>query len=230
MLHRLQRPLLVDKTHLLLLQRGLFLRDHRFQPHLLVRFGVGLLVELPVGQVKPFQGCLRQLDAQLPVFLLYLVVLFRLFRLVLEAFQLVIDLEQEILYPRQVLLRSIQLLPGLFLPRLIDGNPRGLLQHPATAIVLVLDDIIHHPQLDNGIAVRAHPRIHEQVLDILQPAGDIIEPVFALPAFIELSRDCHRAEFRRQEILRILKGQAHLGKTGGAAGSAAVKDKAFKIF
>ena len=145
MLHRLQRPFLLDESQFLLLHCSFFSGNHRFQSYLPVRLRLRLFVQLPVSQVKPLQCCFGQLDGQFPVFFPDLEVFFGFLRLVFQAFQLVIDLEQEILDPGQVLLSSIQLLPGFLFPGLVDGNPRRLLQHPSTAIVLILDDIVHHP-------------------------------------------------------------------------------------
>ncbi len=86
------------------------------------------------------------------------------------------------------------------------------------------------PKLDDGIAVGADAGIHEEVLDILQAAADIVQAVFTFPAFIEFSGDGNRTEFRWKEVLGVFEGQAHLRQTRSRAGAGPVKDQAFEVF
>ena len=82
----------------------------------------------------------------------------------------------------QVLFGGIQFQLGFFLPGFVDGDTRGLFEHAAAAVVFVFDDIIHHAQFDDGVAVVAHTGIHEQVVDVFQAAGHIVEGGIRSPA------------------------------------------------
>ena len=93
MLHGLQSPFLLDKPYFLLLQCRFLLCNNGLQTNLFIRLAVGLFIQLAIGKIKAFQGRLGQLDAQLPVFLLDLIIFLRLLGLIFQAFQLVVDLE-----------------------------------------------------------------------------------------------------------------------------------------
>jgi hypothetical protein len=70
MLHRLQRPLLLDKPHPLLFHPASSVAITASSLTFLSVSVIGLLIQLPVSQVKPLQCRLGQLDAQFPVFFL----------------------------------------------------------------------------------------------------------------------------------------------------------------
>src|SRR5690606_3135658 len=75
-----------------------------------------------------------------------------------------------------------------------------------------------------------YSRIHKQVLDIFQTAGNIIQAVFTFPAFIKLSGNCYRVEFGGKKVSCIFKGKAHLSQAAGRTGFGTVKYQAVAVF
>ena len=108
-LHILQIFFLGNKAQLFLLHRRLFQRNGRFEFNAFVHFGLLLLVKNAVGNVKPLQRCLGQLNAHLFVILLYLKIFLRFFSLALQTFQLVVYLKQQVFNTGKVLLGEVKL-------------------------------------------------------------------------------------------------------------------------
>ncbi|MCW3111095.1 MAG: hypothetical protein JWQ09_5601, partial [Segetibacter sp.] len=187
-------------------------------------------VQFAVSIVKTFQRRFCQLNRNLFIILLDLVVFLRLLCLVLKGFQLVVDLEQQVLDPVQVTLGCVQFRLRLFLTGLVNGDTGSLLQHPPPAVLLIANNIVHHSQLDDRITVGAHSRIHKQVMDILHTTAHIVQAILTLPVLIKFTGYSHRAKLGRQQILGVLKSQAHLGKTTCATGTAAVKNQRLEVF
>ena len=105
-----------------------------------------------------------------------------------------------------------------------------MFEHFPAAIFFVFDDIIHHTEFDNGIAIGTHPGIHEEVMDILQTAGYIIQAVFAFPVFIVFAGDGYSIELSGQEVFGILEGQAYFSQPASTAAFRAVEHETFEVF
>ena len=128
------------------------------------------------------------------------------------------DFKKKILNPCQILLCCVQLKLGLFFSGFVYADAGSLLQHFAAAVFFVFDDVVNHAQFHDGIAVCADSRIEEKVMDVLQTALNIIQPVFTLTTFIELSGNGNSVELCRQKILGIVEGKAHFSQTTGTPG------------
>ena len=157
----MQCPFLLYETQFLLFYRRFFVGNLSLQPNLLIHLGFLLLIQLLVGDVKPFQGSFCQFHRNFLIFFLQFKILLRLLCLIFQCLQLVVYLKQQILNTRQILFGGVQFASCLFLSGLINGDARRLFQHPSTTVFLVADDVVHHPKLNDGVAVGADARIQE---------------------------------------------------------------------
>ena len=78
--------------------------------------------------------------------------------------------------------------------------------------------------------VRADAGIQEQVLDIFQPALNIIEAVFTFAAFIKFACYGNGAEFGGKQVPGILKSEAYLSQAAGTAGFGTIENQTFQVF
>ncbi len=156
-------------------------------------------------------------------------VLLCFFGLVLEGFELIVDLEDEVLDAGQVLFCRLQFVTGFFLPGLIDRDAGSLLQHFSTTVVFVLDQVIDHVQGDDGVTVGTDTGIQKQILNVFQPALHIVEPIFTFPALVEATGDGNSIEFRRQQVARVLESETDLCQSAGTTGLGSVKNQAFQV-
>ena len=217
MLHLLQGFFLLYKAELILLYRCLFLRYGRFHLKAPVYFLLLLLIEIFIGNIESFQRSFCQFNAELFIFLFDLIIFLRLLCLAFQAFELVIDLKKKVFNTCKILLGGIQLQLCLFFSRFVNSDAGSLFQHTAAAVFLVFNNIIHHAQLNNSIAVGAYPGIKKKIVYVFEAAVHIVEPVFAFAAFIKFSCNGYRAEFGRQQVACILKCKAHLSQSAGAS-------------
>jgi hypothetical protein len=145
-----------------------------------------------------------------------LVVLLGLLRLPLERADRLLDLLHDVVHAGEVLLDLVQL-PHRGLPAdLVLRHPGGLLEELAPLVVAVAQDGLDHLQLDDRVGVAPHPGVHEEVLDVLQPAGDLVEEVFALPGPEDAPADGHLGILARQDVLRVLDREGDFGEPQGA--------------
>ena len=204
---------LFNKLQFFLFKISLFIGNLGINTNLAIGFLLLLLSEFTVLDVETFKGCLGQLDRLDLVLLFDLKIFLCLLGLAFQCFQLVVDLKQEVLNPGQILLCCIQFEFGLFFSGFVDADAGSLFQHFPTAVFLVFDDVIHHAQFHDGVAVCADTCIQEEVVDILQTTLNIVQPVLALPAFVKLPGYCYCIELRGQKVLGVVKSKAHLGQT-----------------
>ena len=220
---------LFDELQFESLQFRLFPQYSGIDANFAVGFRLLLFAEFLVLHIESFQRCFGQFNGFDFVFFFDLVVALGFFRLAFQCFQLIVDLEQKIFDACQVLLGGIQLQLCLFLSRFVNGDACCLFQHAPTGIVFVLDDVVHHSQFHDRVAVGAHARIQEQVDDVLQPALYIVEAVFALPAFVKAAGDGHGTEFRWQQVFGVLERQADFRHSARVPGLGTVEHQAIQI-
>ena len=67
-------------------------------------------------------------------------------------------------------------------------------------------------------------------MNVLQPALDIIQPIFALAAFVEFAGDRYGVEFRGQQIPGVLEGEADFCQATRTARPRTVEDQTLQVF
>jgi hypothetical protein len=109
--------------------------------------------------------------------------------LALQGFELLLDLGDDVVHAQQVLLGGIELELGLATTRAVLGDARGFLDEGAAVGRLVREDLADLALLDEGVRLRTEAGVHEQLVDVLQPAGGAVHQVLALAVAVEAARD-----------------------------------------
>src|SRR5690606_9332967 len=108
-----------------------------------------------------------------------LLVLLRLRPLAGEAPDLRGDFGDEVLEPRQILLRTLEPALRRLAPVLVATDARRLLEHVPALLGAVGQDRVDHALLDDGVAVRAETGVAEHVEDVAQPRRLAVQQVVA---------------------------------------------------
>ena len=133
--------------------------------------------ELP-RQVAEFPGGDPQVEAAKLV--LQRLVSFRLAHLPIEAAQLTLHLVQDILHPRQVRPGILHLPLRLLLPDAELGHTRRLLDDHPLLFGPGVDDRQDLALLDDGVSAGSRAGVEEELGDVLEPAGDLVDEELAL--------------------------------------------------
>ena len=212
-------------------------RQARFQPR-----DLGVHDFLRVGRVRklareraflllrrqPLPAGSEQL--QLPQLAAQLAELLRLLRLPLETLQAAAHLADHVGEPQQVLLGGLQLALGLLSACLVLGDSGRLFDDRAPVLRLRADDETDAALLDDGVRARPDARAEEQLGDVEQPAGGLVDLVFARAVAEQAARHGDVGEsrvLRRHEAAVVLEGDRHLGHAGGRTRLAAAEDDVF---
>ncbi len=145
----------------------------------------------------------------------------------LQRLQALAHLPDHVGEPEQVLLGGLQLALGLLAARLVLGDPGGLLQDRAAVLGLGADDEADATLLDDRVGARADAGAEEQLGDVEQPAGGLVDLVVALAAAEEPARDGDLAEariLRRHQSAVVLEGERDLRHARGRTALAPRED------
>ena len=128
--------------------------------------------------------------------------------LTLQRAALLLDLEDDVVDARQVLLRGLELELGRAAARLVLGDAgRFLDQLPAIGRPRAED----HPNLallDDRVGLGAEARVHQQFVDVAEPAHFAVDQVFAVARAVEPARDFDVAGEDAGEVLERLGARA----------------------
>ena len=106
-------------------------------------------------------------------------------RLALQRPALLLDLEDDVVEAGQVLLGGVELQLGGAAAGLVLGDPGGFLDQLAA---IGRPRAENHPDLallDDGVGLGAQPGVHQQFVDVAQPAVSAVDEVLALARAIE---------------------------------------------
>ena len=98
----------------------------------------------------------------------------------LQVLDLAVDLAQDVVDAQQVLARALHLALGGELAAAIERRAGGLLDEQAAVLRLGVDQLLDAPLLDDRVGLRADPGAEEQLGDVLQPAGRLVDEVLRL--------------------------------------------------
>ena len=156
-----------------------------------------------------------ELVAQHQVFLCLFGLLLQRADLELQFFNFVVDADE-------ILFRLFQLALGFFFPIAVAGNPGSLFKDFPTVRALGGDDIGNLPLADDGVAVAAEARVHQEAVDVLQADRFLVDIIFALAAAIVAAGEHKLTAFRLKEVFRVIENQGNLCKShwGAHFGSA----------
>lgn len=148
-------------------------------------------------------------------------------RLPLERRDLPPDLCEHVRHAQQVLLGGLELALRLLAPRLVPADPGRLLDQVAPVLGPGRDDRGDLALFDDRVAPRADAGVAEEVVDVAQPAGGLVDQVLGLAAAVEPSRDLDlriAREGGRGPALGVVEGEHHLGHAGRPAELGAGED------
>src|SRR3990172_4169191 len=141
----------------------------------------------------------------------------RLVRLSLERVSLPLDLVNDIVDPKQVLLCRLQLHQCRLLSHLICHEAGSLLNEEPALVSLRAHGVADGPLLDESVGLTPKPGIEEQIGDISKTARNMVKQVLALPGAIQSACDRHLVELCGNVDIIIGKGQGYVGHPEGFA-------------
>ncbi|OQB34958.1 MAG: hypothetical protein BWY09_02494 [Candidatus Hydrogenedentes bacterium ADurb.Bin179] len=122
-----------------------------------------------------------------------------------------------------------ELAGGLALVHLELGDAAGLLEDFAAVLRAGAEDLVDPPLLHEGIGGGPDAGVHEEALDILEPAGGFIEEILALAGAEDTAGDGDLVEFGAEDGFAIGEGDVDLGHAEGFADIGAVEDTIFHL-
>ena len=158
-------------------------------------------------------------------------------RLPFQRAALLLDLEDDVVDAREVLLRRVELQLGGAPAGAVLRHAGGLLDQLAPIGGPRAQDHADLALLDDRVGLGPEPRVHQQLVDVAQPAHLAVDEVFALAGPVEAPRHLHLAHHRAPLVVDQFRArpgldrhrharehQAHLGGRVGLAGVAAAED------
>ena len=125
----------------------------------------------------------------------------RLRRLPLQRAALLLDLEDDVVDAREVLLRRFELQLRGAAAALVLGDAGRLFDQLPPVGRPRAEDLADLPLLDDRVGLDAQPGVHQQVLHVAQPAGLAVDQVFALAGAIEPAHQLDVAHDQRRLVL-----------------------------
>ncbi len=125
----------------------------------------------------------------------------RLGRLPLQRAALLLDLEDDVVDPRQVLLGSLELELRLPAPALVLGDAGRLFDQLAAIGRAGAEDLADLSLFDDRVGLDAQPGIHQQVLDVAEPAILAVDQVLAFTRTVETTHELDVLDDQRQLVL-----------------------------
>jgi len=100
-------------------------------------------------------------------------------RLPLQRSDLPLHLPHQVRHPQEVLLGVFQLSESLFLLGLVLGDPRRFFEDHPPVFGFARENLRDVALGHDAVAGPAHPRAHEQLLNVLQAAGSLVDEILA---------------------------------------------------
>src|SRR3989449_7175698 len=135
-----------------------------------------------------------------------------------ERLQRLAPLAPDVGKAEQVLLGGLELSFRLLAPRLVLGDSGRLLDERPPVLGLGADDEADAALLDDRVRARTDTGPEEQLGDVHQPAGRLVDLVFAVAVAEQPPRDRDLSEsgvLRRHQPAVVLEGQRDLRHPGG---------------
>ncbi len=156
--------------------------------------------------------------------ILELQVLFGLFRLLLEGLDLHFQFGDLVPDAQQIFLRLLELTLGLLLAVAVFGNARRFLENLPAVAAFQGQNLVNAALADVAVTLPAQARIHEQLVDVPQPGGLLVDVVFAVPGAVVAPGDHHLVGVVQKGPVGVVQGQGGLGKAHGGALLGAAED------
>ena len=135
-------------------------------------------------------------------------------RLALKRPELALDLDGQVVQTDEILLGGVEFPQRRRLALLELGNPGCLLEQHPPVLGVCIDQGTDVPLADDGVGLGVEAGVEKQLADVAQPAGRVVDVIFALAGTIESSGDADFGEHvvrNRQLLPGELDGQGDLG-------------------
>ncbi len=109
--------------------------------------------------------------------------------LALEAPHLPLHLGDNVGDPKEVLVGGVELSEGFGFPVLVPGDPGGFLDENPPLLGTRLGDGPDVSLADHRVRPASHPAAQKDVVDVLEPAGPLVEKIDALPGPVKAAGD-----------------------------------------
>ncbi|CDN45251.1 hypothetical protein BN871_GX_00030 [Paenibacillus sp. P22] len=225
----LQLRLQLAQLHAVLLQQRIMLADDRGQLQLLLAENF----ELGVVLVPALMHLIDLMDVQADLAALELFLerleLDRPLRLLPQRLDLILQLRDEVVDAQQVALGVVQLALGFPLAGFVLHDAGGFLENAAPVLRTRAEDFLDAALPDDGIGFLADARIHEQLRNILEPAGLAVDHIFAVAAPVHAPGHRHLLMLERQRAVGVVQRQRDLAVIDRLAGVASGEDDVFHL-
>ena len=171
-----------------------------------------------IQRVQP-DGHLHALE-----FLFQFQILFCLFRLHLQRFQLEFQLGHLVADAKQVVLGGGQLPLGFLLAVAVLGDTGGFLENLPAVAAFQGENFVNAALTDVGVALPAQARVHKQLVNIPEPGGLLINIVFAVAGAVIPTGNHDLVGIICQRPVGVVQRQGRLGKTHCTALLGAAED------
>ena len=144
--------------------------------------------------------------------------------LTLERLQVPAHLAQQVLCAQQVGLGALETTLGLLLALAVLQHTRCFFDDRATIFGRVAQHFVDATLTDDDVLLTTDTGVREQLLHVEESALHAVDRVLALAGAEERAADGDLGEIDRQQPLRVVDGEHHLGTTEGGATGGAVED------
>ncbi len=135
-----------------------------------------------------------------------------------EAADLAGNLPDHVGHAGKILIRQRQLLQRLAPLRLVLGNTGRLFEHRTALLRFRRQDLVDLALRHDRVARPAHAGVHEELLDVLQPARLAVEGVLALAVAVHAAGDLDLVELAAELLLALGEQQGDLADLRRLAG------------
>ena len=203
---------------------GIHRVQRRLRPFLILQRGGVIALQLQRGgfqilQVLQPNGDLQhtQLVAQHQIFL-------RRCRLLAQRLHLQLQLRDLIVDAHQIFLGALELALGFLLAVAEFGDTCRLLKDLPAIAALDGQYLVDLALTDDGISLTAHTGVHEQLVDVLQAHGLLVDVILRFTAAVIAAGHRHLRLVPVEDMLGIVDDQRHLRKAHLAALFRAAED------
>ena len=141
-----------------------------------------------------------------------------------KRLQLAIQLRDDVLHAGEIVAHVRQALFALLLAGAVLDDARGLLKDVAPVLALLRENLVDPALADDRVALLAHAGVAEQLHDVAQAAGRLVDVVFALTAAVDAAGDHHLGEVHCQRVVLVVEDEGHLAVAKPLALLRAVED------
>ena len=137
--------------------------------------------------------------------------------LALKGANLPLHLLDDIGDTEKVRLGVLQLAERLLLLRLVLRDAGSLFEDGASVFRAAVEQLRRAPLLHDGVGAPADAGVHEEIVDVLEPAGGAVDQILRLAVTKDAAGDADFVPLDPQFLLALREGHGYLGHVVGLA-------------